>query len=241
MNNSRTSDDRVLELHRVEGWMFLREAVRDIRSIGALAPSSRALAHALTQPVRAHSGRPLNVLEAGAGTGAVTRALMSALPAGSRLDVVEAHPRFAARLHHLAATHQHLVGPAQQVHIHTRRVEQLDTDRCYDGIVSGLPFANFEPDQVEEIMDRYLKLLYPGGTLTYFAYRGTRKARMLLASRTETLRHRAVEAVLAGYRRHFHTASRTIWANLPPAKVWRLTRPLPAAAPAPHAVAAAGR
>lgn len=221
--------------------MFLREAARDIRAIGAVTPSSQALAHALTEPVRTKGGRPLNILEVGAGTGAVTRALIPALAPGSRLDVVEANPRFAARLHHLAATHPHLAGQAQRVRVHARRVEELETGQSYDVIVSGLPFVNFDPDQVEEIMSRYLRLLHPGGTLTYFAYRGTRRARTLLASRTETLRHRAVEAVLAGYRRRYGAASRTVWANLPPAKVWLLTRPRRAARSWPHVSAAASR
>lgn len=221
--------------------MFVREAARDIRTIGAVAPSSRALAHALAEPVRAQRGRPLNILEVGAGTGAVTRALISALAPGGRLDVVEANPRFAAGLHHLAATHPHLAGHAQQVRVHIRRVEELATDQRYDVIVSGLPFANFDPGQVEETMRRYLQLLHAGGTLTYFAYRGTRQARSLLASRTEMQRHRAVEAVLAGYQRSYGTASRTVWANIPPAKVWQLTQPLGAAAPPTQAAAVAGR
>nr|WP_230423381.1 methyltransferase [Streptomyces radicis] len=198
--------------------MFLREAVRDMRTTGAIAPSGRALARALTAPVRAAAGRPLNVLEAGAGTGAVTRALIPQLPAGSRLDVVEANPRFADRLREMTAG-------AERVCVHRTFVEHLDTGRRYDVIVSGLPFANFPPHQVEAIMSRYLDLLRPGGALTYFAYRGTRRARALFASRAEALRHHSAEQVLADYRGHYAATSGTVWANLPPARVWHLTRP----------------
>ncbi len=76
-------------------------------------------------------------------------------------------------------------------------------------------------------MDRYLELLRPGGTLTYFAYLGTRRARALFASRAEARPHRAVEEVLAGYRHRYATGCWTVWANLPPARVWQLTRPEP--------------
>lgn len=219
-------------------WTFVREAARDIRAVGALAPSSRALAHALTEPVRASGGRPLTVLEAGAGTGAVTRVLVAALASGSHLDVVEANPRFAAGLRRLAATDPHLAG---RVSVHAGRVEELATARRYDVIVSGLPFANFDPGQVDETMSRYLQMLHSGGTLTYFAYRGTRRCRTLLASRAETRRHRAVEAVLAGYQRRTGATSRTVWANFPPARVWRLTRPALAAASSRGAAAASRR
>ncbi|MEU7697820.1 translation initiation factor IF-2 [Streptomyces sp. NPDC039028] len=227
MENWTTSHDRVLAQRHAEGWMFLIEAARDLRTTGAIAPSSRALARALTDPVTTWAGRPLNVLEAGAGTGAVTRTLIGRLPSGSHLDIAEANPRFADGLHRLVRTHPGLVGHRQQVRIHSRRVEDLKTDRRYDVIISGLPFANFAPGQVATIMERYLELLYPGGTLTFFAYLGTRRARTLLAPRARARRHQAVEEVLAGYQGRYATGCWTVWANLPPAKVWQLTRPQP--------------
>ncbi|MFJ6797267.1 class I SAM-dependent methyltransferase [Streptomyces sp. NPDC091268] len=227
MDNWTTSHDRVLAQRHAEGWMFLIEAARDLRTTGAVAPSSRALARALTDPVRTRAGRPLNVLEAGSGTGAVTRMLIPQLPPGSRLDIAEVNPRFTRRLHDLAATHPRIARRGQQVRILTRRVEDLDTDRRYDAIVSGLPFANFAPHQVATIMNRYLELLHPGGTLTYFAYLGTRQARALFSSRHHAGRHQAVEEILTSYQRRYATGCWTVWANLPPAKVWQLTRPSP--------------
>ncbi|MGR3938079.1 class I SAM-dependent methyltransferase [Streptomyces sp. BRA346] len=243
MDDSTTSHDRALGQTAAGGWMFLLEAARDIRTTGALAPSGRALAHALTEPVRSQAGRPLSVLEAGAGTGSVTRSLIPQLPAGSRLDIVEANPRFTGRLRDLVRTHPHLAGQCEGVRVHEAYVEELDVGRRYDAIVSALPFANFDPPQIEAIMGRYLELLRPGGLLAYFAYRGTRQARSLLPSRTLARRHRAAEEVLADYRRRYATARSTVWANLPPADVWHLQRPterLPGAS-RQSAGAAAGR
>ncbi|WP_262703489.1 MULTISPECIES: class I SAM-dependent methyltransferase [Streptomyces] len=241
MDNWTTSHDRVLAQRHAEGWMFLIEAGRDLGTTGAVAPSGVALARTLTDPVRARAGRPLNILEAGAGTGAVTRSLLPLLSPGSRLDVAEANPRFASRLRQLAAAHPRMGGREERIRIHPRRVEELDTGRHYDVIVSGLPFANFTPHQVETIMDRYLELLHPGGTLTYFAYLGTRQARSLLASRARARRHRAVEDLLTGYHRQYATGCWTVWANLPPAKVWQLTPPASTASRPGHAVAGAAR
>ncbi|TNM29455.1 class I SAM-dependent methyltransferase [Streptomyces sedi] len=203
-------------------WAFLVEAARDLRTTGAVAPSGRALASALTLPVRERRGRTLNVLEVGAGTGAVTRRLLPLLPCGSRLDVVEANPRFADRLHGLPRPE------GRDVRVHIGRVEELLVDVRYDVIVSGLPFANFPAVQVTAIMDLYLRLLRPGGALTYFAYRGTRRARALVASRVEAVRHLRVEEELSTYHARCAARSRTVWGNLPPARVWRLTAPAPA-------------
>ncbi|MFI6661460.1 class I SAM-dependent methyltransferase [Streptomyces sp. NPDC050523] len=226
MDDWTTSHDRVLAQRQADGWMFLIEAARDLRTTGAIAPSGRALARALTDPVRAQTSRPLAVLEAGAGTGPVTRALIPQLSGGSRLDIVEANPRFAAQLRRLVATHPDLVHVSGRVSVHETFVEQLDTDQRYDVIVSGLPLTNFAPAQVERIMARYMDLLHPGGTLTYFAYVGTRRARALTASRAEARRHSAVDEVMAAYQRAYATGRWTVWANLPPAHVWHLRRPL---------------
>ncbi|MET9293674.1 translation initiation factor IF-2 [Streptomyces sp. NPDC003077] len=248
-----------------------------MRTTGAVAPSGRQLARALAEPLRARGGAALTVLEAGPGTGSVTRALIPALGPGSHLDAVEPNPRFAARLRHLVQSDPGTVGtggpqvrdrgqagtgaesetgveteteshcparprnqihvrvhdPQITIHVHETFVERLDTDRRYDVIVSGLPFTNFTPEQVELIMERYLELLRPGGTLTYFAYLGTSRARRLLASRSEVARHLAVERLLARYQCRHATGHRTIWGNVPPARVWQLRAPHPSAAPHP--------
>lgn len=202
---------------------FLAEARRDPRATGAFAPSGRRLAAALAEPLRERAGlhgRPLRVLEVGAGTGSVTRALLPLLGPGDRLDVVEANPRFAAGLSR--ALREGAAERRAAVQVYAARVERVPLPDRYDVVVSGLPFTNFAPADVDAIMARYLRLLRPGGSLTYFAYLATAPARALVASAGEAARHRAVERVLAGYRGRLPSACRTVWGNPPPARVWRL-------------------
>ncbi|WP_381793374.1 class I SAM-dependent methyltransferase [Streptomyces niveus] len=225
MNEKTTDTDHMKAQLRARRCWFLLEAVRDLRTTGAVAPSGRTLARALTAPVSEAGPRPLSVLEAGAGTGAVTRVLIPLLPRGSRLDIVEANPRFAVRLHQLATTHPARVNRSVEAKVHQSYVQDLDTDERYDVIVSGLPLTNFPPAEVERIMARYIDLLHPGGTLTYFAYQGTRAARSLTASRPEARRHAAVDEVMAAYQSRYATGRWAVWANLPPAHVWQLRRP----------------
>ncbi|KAA8881857.1 methyltransferase domain-containing protein [Nocardia colli] len=231
MNESISTDDRIPVRRNTDGRTFLIEAFTNFRTTGAIAPSSRRLAARLAAPLHDQAGQPLAVLEVGAGTGSVTRALIPLLCAGSRLDIVEVNPRFAAHLRRLVHTHPHPAAATNRVCVHQTLVEQFETGHRYDSIVSGLPFTNFTADQVRKIMDRYLELLHPGGTLTYFSYLATGHARRLLASRAEAVRHRAVEAVLADYRRRYATGSSTVWGNVPPARVWQLQAPLPSDVP----------
>jgi phosphatidylethanolamine/phosphatidyl-N-methylethanolamine N-methyltransferase len=213
---------------------FIGEAARDPAGVGALCPSGLQLSQAMTMPVRAMAGQPISVLEAGAGTGAVTRALIAELPAGSRLDVIEANPRLAAKLNRIADAQP--VGNAQ-IRIHPTRIEGHEADAPYDVIASCLPLSNFPPQQVEAIMQRYFTMLHPGGVLIYFSYLGMRWARTLVASREATRRHRAVDQLLAGFQRQYGIQSRRVWVNMPPAAVRQLRRP-PQHSAEPHHLSA---
>lgn len=71
-------------------------------------------------------------------------------------------------------------------------------------------------------MDRYLDLLRAGGTLTYFAYVGTARARRLLSSPAEARRHRDVGELLAAYQRKYGIRRRLVLGNVRPARVWQL-------------------
>ncbi|MFF8785178.1 class I SAM-dependent methyltransferase [Streptomyces sp. NPDC015125] len=209
----------------------MAESVRNHRTVGSIAPSSKSLANLLADPLLKQAPRISNVLEVGAGTGSVTRVLIPRMSRGSRLDIVEANAHFAAHLRRLVRGHPNLPERQEQVRVHNVCVEQLTTDRRYDVIVSGLPFTNFSPRQVEDIMGHYFHLLRPGGTLTYFSYRGSRWVRAFLTSRPEARRQQGVKELLNRYHHQYATGCWTVWGNLPPAKVWQLRRPIDAVNP----------
>jgi phosphatidylethanolamine/phosphatidyl-N-methylethanolamine N-methyltransferase len=231
---------------------FLVEALRNPRSVGAIAPSSRALARSLTAPLRSGAG-PLAVLEVGAGTGAVTRAILDSLPPASRFDIVEASPDFAQRLRRMTVSHRAAADRAAadraaadraasgraashravEIGVHQGRIEEFVAGTPYDVVISGLPLTNFEPGEVESIMAGLLARLRPGGTLTYFAYLGTRTARRLFASPAEARRHAAVDEIMTKNQLRYATGRQEVWLNLPPARVWRLQRPPTPPAPSP--------
>lgn len=199
--------------------LFVREAIRNRHDVGAVAPSSTALALALTHPVEG-TGRGRKVLEVGGGTGAVTYELMRRLDPSDRLDIVEANPNFAEILRTRTHRPREAGGPRTQVH--RTRIEHFETATKYDLIVSGLPSANFEPDVVGTITDRYRELVATNGTITYFSFRGTRRLRALSPHRDSVRRHDEVDQRLAEFRAGFDASQRTVWANVPPARVWQL-------------------
>jgi len=74
---------------------FFREFLAKPGKVGSVAPSSRYLARALTTPL-SQNRQPVNILELGAGTGAVTRFIAPLLDGHDRLDICEANRQLAA-------------------------------------------------------------------------------------------------------------------------------------------------
>jgi phospholipid N-methyltransferase len=208
-----------------QGLPFVREAVRDFRTTGAVAPSSRQLATRLAAPfARSRAAHPATVLEVGAGTGSVTRALARLLRPADRLDVVEVNPRFVGVLRQALLLDPVLAGVGDQVRVVPGSITEVRLDCRYDAIVSCLPFANFDPAEVRTILDRYVASLLPGGHLTYFGYLGTRVADTVLGNPT-AVRHRQVRAVLAEFDQRYGVGHSHVWVNLPPARVRHLQVP----------------
>lgn len=208
--------------------LFLRQAKEDFLHTGAIAPSSRFLARAVTWSLRtmAHginggppgsARHPLHVLEAGAGTGAVTREIVRCLPAGSKLDIYEINPVFTTHLERAFAS--------GAVSVHNRRVEDVGAVPRFDAIVSGLPLNNFSAADVKNILEILFAALKPGGTLTWFEYLFIRELKSLATGSRERRRLRKVGRVTAGYLRRYAIRREAVFMNLPPALVHTLRKP----------------
>ncbi len=222
---------------------FLREAWRSMRTTGAIAPSSIHLGNGLAAPLLAPGSRgPVRVLEVGAGTGTVTRAIASRLGPGDRLEAVEFNPAFVRLLTRALRRDAVLSAVSGQIRIIPESITELPlAERAYDVIVSCLPFTNFTPETVRSLLERFLTALVPGGHLTYFGYLGTQPARNLISSRAEAARHRSVGAVLTEFSAHYGSGGSggIVWRNLPPARVIHLRAPERCAVPAGTAAALA--
>ncbi|HYF21743.1 MAG TPA: hypothetical protein VEA40_28035, partial [Ramlibacter sp.] len=77
-------------------WLYLRRYMANPLQMGAVLPSSRTLCRRIVEQVR--RGPDEAVLELGAGTGVVTRALLAAGVPADRLMAVEIVPEMADHL-----------------------------------------------------------------------------------------------------------------------------------------------
>jgi len=204
-------------------WRFLSRYLRDPNTVGAIAPSSRALAETLSEPYRNADG-PASVLEVGAGTGPVTRYLGTIIREGDTLDVCEINHDFADLLERDVLTNVHFTPLVAQGRVKLLRlpVQELPNDKQYDFVISGLPLTVFELRDVLDVFEVIRRCLKPGGVFSYFEYLGMRRTSRTFAIGKRRARIRAVSAYLTDALQQHRIITKTVLLNFPPASVHHL-------------------
>jgi len=211
--------------------LFFEECRRNFTQTGALLPSSRALARAITSHI-APGDSPRRILEAGAGTGVFTTEIVRRMGPFDYLDVYEINTVFADHLEETLRENPILRGAAGRIVIHRRDVLDLPADAIYDRIVSGLPLNNFDPECVRTILESFLVHLAPGGILSYFEYVLVRSLKQLVSVGAERARLRKVGEITSEYVSRFQVHSDAVLLNLPPAVARHLVKPMGVKLPA---------
>ncbi len=213
--------------------VFWRQFRQAYNSTGAVLPSGRGLARALSRYVRtgeaasaAAENRPTElqpnptrrILEVGPGTGAVTLQIIHDMRPDDRLVLVERNERFVAHLRQRLVDVPACESWQDRVSLVHSSVEDLPDDEPFDLIISGLPLNNFAVDSVQQILAKLGHLLAPGGTLSFFEYVAIRRAKSLVSSRTERERLRGIARVLGEFL-HAEVKRDIVLSNVPPAWV----------------------
>lgn len=186
---------------------ILREFLRSPKHIGAIAPSSKALAREIVSHIGLEEAAV--ILEYGPGTGVFTERILRTMRPGARLAVIEQNDRLAerfrlqfpdVRLYHDSAENAEAI------------LRDLGADKA-DCIVSGLPWAAFDADLQDRLLEATLTALGPGGVFVTFAY-------------LQGLLLRSGKRFARKLDSHFARVSRSrvVWWNLPPAFVYRCIR-----------------
>jgi len=179
---------------------FLTQFRRAPRSVGAIVPSSDALARAMIAPIDFATAR--TIVEFGPGTGVMTAAILKRLGPNTKYVGIEINAAFHRTLTIRYPNLQFFNRGAQDV---TDILAALGIDSC-DAIVCGLPWASLPIELQNRIMAGMLQVLRPGGVFVTFAY-----LQGLVLPAAGALRRR----LKAEFSRVETT--KIVWGNVPPA------------------------
>ena len=182
------------------GWYFANALVKSPRSIGAIAPSSTALADAMSHEVP--KGDDF-VVELGGGTGSITSGLLRAGVSGERIVVVERDKSLCARIKERFPLVRVVCGDARNIKRLLPKVGVL-SPAC--AVVSGLPLLTMSVAERFRVMLNAWSITGGQGPFVQFSY------------------GMFCPVPASNLTRLGATAKRSAWIarNLPPASVWRI-------------------
>jgi phospholipid N-methyltransferase len=182
--------------------VFLKAMLREPRAVGAIAPSSQALAEQMIADV--DWSAEMGILEYGPGTGPVTKLIQQRIADPSRYLGIETEDHFVKVLREHFSDLQFAHGSAENADDLARKAGLPPVGL----IVSCLPFGSLPAPVQRGVLDATQRVLQPGGqfrTMQYVTAYGLSTAR----------RFRRDMAQRFGP----HHRSRVIVLNLPPAFV----------------------
>jgi phosphatidylethanolamine/phosphatidyl-N-methylethanolamine N-methyltransferase len=190
----RLRDFEQKNLNRDE-FRFIRSLIEKPLTVGAVAPSGKALARVMANYVDPADSGP--IVELGPGTGPVTEALVDRGIDPARLTLVEYDPEFCRMLRQRFPAAKVVQGDA------------YDLNRTLAGVlrepaaafVSGLPLFNKPLKMRLDLLDQAFGLMKSDAPFVQFTYH-------------------AISPIPRSHGRVRAEASGRVWRNFPPARVW---------------------
>jgi phosphatidylethanolamine/phosphatidyl-N-methylethanolamine N-methyltransferase len=197
--------------------LFIREYIRNPRRTASVCPSSPALSRAMAEAV--DFSRARTVVELGAGTGAVTRALLDRLGPDGRLYAFDNNAAFVEHLK------QSFPDP-RLISIHGQAGELKQTLLARgviqaDAIVSSLGFTSMEPSDRSGLLNHIASCLRPEGVLIQYQYHSSRW-QWLTAGKSHWP-FEAEELLKTCFRA---VVTKDVLWNIPPARVFVCSEPI---------------
>ncbi|SHG28901.1 class I SAM-dependent methyltransferase [Cognatishimia maritima] len=176
--------------------LFLGEMMRRPTEVVAIAPSSAATARLMTRGLERTSGP---IVEIGPGTGSFTKAILESGVAPERLTLLEMNPRFCAILADKFRGVRVVNRPAQDI-------KMLGLTEI-SAVISGVPVLS-RPTIQREVVGRALDVMAADGFVNQITY----------SPQSPISPEMQQELGLTSQKLG------TVWANLPPARVFQFSR-----------------
>jgi phospholipid N-methyltransferase len=138
---------------------FFQEYIKNLSSVGAIAPSSRFLAKKMTSKIPNH--KPVRILEVGAGTGVFTSLILKSCHKDSSIVVSELNPYFCNTLENKFGDSIDLI---------KGDILNYNPDQEFDFIICSIPFNSLPIHITKNIFAHFKTLLHDDGLFLFFEY-----------------------------------------------------------------------
>lgn len=149
---------------------FLRESLRDIKTVGTVTRSSQSLCRGAIKPVDFDSARFL--VELGAGDGVITEHILAAMHPDAKLLTFEVNPKFCKKLRELKDTRLIVVEDSAE------KLPEYLSENAFgevDGVVSAIPFVSLPKSLADTIVGLCRDALRVGAPFSQVHYSLVRK------------------------------------------------------------------
>jgi phosphatidylethanolamine/phosphatidyl-N-methylethanolamine N-methyltransferase len=185
---------------------FLAQWVRRPAAVGAILPSGKSLAQAMARQVDIN--RPGLVLELGGGTGTITKACIENGVDPRDIVVLEKAPAFCTLIRQRFPEVRVIRGDARYL----KRLMAARDLGSFKAVLSGLPLLSIPETQRNAILSQSFDVLDQDGVFVQFTYGPLSPVPRVMVRSLELVKDR----------------SAWVLKNIPPASVWRYSRPHPA-------------
>ncbi len=190
------------EIRRKENWLFFRQWLKNPAQLGTIAPVSPSLAEVVATAI----GSPDQfVIEVGAGTGRITRALLQRGVPPKKLAAIELDGPLCTfmteTIKEVATPLPHIIH-GDAFHLKTLLPDHFKGE--LNTLISVIPFMYLSPQKRDGLIQAYFDVLNPGGRILHITYNPNSP----LAYRKDLNQKRIF----------------SLWFNLPPAFVWEYTQ-----------------
>ena len=186
---------------------FIREYIRNPRTVGAIAPSSRGLAREMVVGMELEKASV--VVEYGPGTGAFTAEILAHKNPNGLYFAIEQNHRMVVRFQQRFPDVLIFEDSVENVRKVLKELGQTKVD-C---IISGLPWSTFPFDLLDRVLVSTHSVLRRGGCFATFSYPPSH----LLPS-GQRLQKR-LKSLFSSVQK-----SKVVWRNLPPAFVYHCVK-----------------
>lgn len=154
-----------VETEQPEELLFFRRWIANPLKVGALLPSAPALARLIARQVE--FGPEDAVIEVGAGTGSITKALVESGIPPERLFVIEIDADLCTYLRKKLPAH------VQVIHGDAGKLADIVPSRWHGHVatvVSGIPMITLPFEAQQRLIRSWFSILKPGGKMLQYTY-----------------------------------------------------------------------